>query len=252
MDAKTRDLLNRDVDGAVNDADRLKVQRLLKRSAEARRLHAELTGLSRLLSSVPEFDPPVHLANRIRAAVHGNDAPVATAHQHVAGENDHPRASADRPALRVGVCRRPGRGAPPVHDLSAAAGPCSRFLTGPQPARCWDRRVHHRRRRQRIRVGARHASWNVERDCCPDDAEPRCCDAPQFRSFPDRPERDPRTGNTVRESHGTRRASWSLPGSGVQACTLEIVPGRRGPPWPCRSWGRRGNSCANPSRLQSS
>jgi hypothetical protein len=76
MDAKNRELLNRDVDGAVTDTDRQQVQRLLKRSAEARRFHAELTRLSRLLSGVPEVDPPVHLANRIRAAVHGQDAPV--------------------------------------------------------------------------------------------------------------------------------------------------------------------------------
>lgn len=76
MDARTRDLLNRDVDGVVTEADRLRVGRLLKRSAEARRVHAELTQLSRVLSGLPEANPPVHLANRIRAAVHGQDAPV--------------------------------------------------------------------------------------------------------------------------------------------------------------------------------
>jgi hypothetical protein len=76
MDAKTKDLLNRDVDGAVTEADRQRVGRLLKSSAEARRFHAELTRLSSLLDGVPEAVPPVHLANRIRAAVHAGESPA--------------------------------------------------------------------------------------------------------------------------------------------------------------------------------
>jgi hypothetical protein len=77
MDGKTRELINRDVDGTVSEAEHVRVQRLLKRSTEARQLHEELSHLQGVLSSVTEAVTPVHLQNRIRAAVHAGDVQSA-------------------------------------------------------------------------------------------------------------------------------------------------------------------------------
>jgi anti-sigma factor RsiW len=78
LDPKVNDLINRDIDGMLDEGERQKLERLLRRNAPARRLHRELEEVRHVLGSIREVDPPRHLAHRIRAAVHAGD-PAVTA-----------------------------------------------------------------------------------------------------------------------------------------------------------------------------
>jgi len=77
VEPKIRELINRDVDGVLGSEEHARLHRSLRRNAPARKLHKDLMNLTTALGSVRTVDPPVHLANRIRAAVYADDAPVA-------------------------------------------------------------------------------------------------------------------------------------------------------------------------------
>ena len=81
IEPKLRQLINRDVDGELSDKERARLRESLRRNGPARRLHSELLALNSALASLPAAEPPVHLANRIRAAVHAGDPLVVPAHR---------------------------------------------------------------------------------------------------------------------------------------------------------------------------
>jgi hypothetical protein len=80
IDPNIEELLNTEIDGKLTADERVVLHRTLEEDPEARNYQKELHGLARVLSSVRPVDPPRHLANRIRASVHANDAsPVSAA-----------------------------------------------------------------------------------------------------------------------------------------------------------------------------
>ena len=64
-----RELINRDVDGDLSPSERRELTGVLRRNASARKLHVEIKALGTALSSVRHVEPPVNLANRIRADI---------------------------------------------------------------------------------------------------------------------------------------------------------------------------------------
>jgi anti-sigma factor RsiW len=70
------DLIQRDLDGDLAEAERKRLQEGLRRSVAARREHEEFRALSSMLGSMEEVEPPAQLADHIRAAVRGEDATV--------------------------------------------------------------------------------------------------------------------------------------------------------------------------------
>jgi hypothetical protein len=75
IDPNIEELLNREIDGKLSADERLRLDRTLSEDPEARSYQKELQGLATALSSVRPADAPRHLANRIRASIHANDAP---------------------------------------------------------------------------------------------------------------------------------------------------------------------------------
>ena len=61
IDERTIQLLNADIDGELEPSERLELDEILDRSAEARAMRAELLSLNDLLDSLPELEPPVGL-----------------------------------------------------------------------------------------------------------------------------------------------------------------------------------------------
>ncbi|HXX62454.1 MAG TPA: hypothetical protein VEO56_01545 [Bacteroidota bacterium] len=62
-------LINRGIDGDLTGAEQRKLDQLLRRSAPARKMHADLSALAHSLDTMTVADPPVHLAQRIHARV---------------------------------------------------------------------------------------------------------------------------------------------------------------------------------------
>jgi hypothetical protein len=73
IDAKLKDLMTRDVDGLLTDEEQSRLARSLRRSKEARAAHDDQLRLAATLAQVSAADPPVHLANRIRHALHSGE-----------------------------------------------------------------------------------------------------------------------------------------------------------------------------------
>lgn len=73
VDPKLKDLITRDVDGLLPDAEKSQLERSLRRNKEARAAHAAHRVVSATLATVREAEPPVHLAHRIRHAAHAGD-----------------------------------------------------------------------------------------------------------------------------------------------------------------------------------
>lgn len=76
IEPQLKELINKDIDGQLTVDERARLGQSLRRNAKARTFHKELRGLATTLASVRPADPPRHLANRIRALVHANDAPA--------------------------------------------------------------------------------------------------------------------------------------------------------------------------------
>ncbi|MEW6509805.1 MAG: hypothetical protein AB1428_02470 [Bacteroidota bacterium] len=111
IDAKVKDLINRDIDGVLSGDEKRRLGQAMRRNTQARRLHEELSRLTSALEAIPQADPPAHLANRIRAAVHAGEAlpaPRRRAWRDLLGTLIHPSlplryASVFAGGLAVGV-----------------------------------------------------------------------------------------------------------------------------------------------------
>lgn len=69
IDEKYIELINADIDGELNDADKAELDGLLAENAEARDLHAELSALCGSLDGVEAETPPPHLRHVIMNSV---------------------------------------------------------------------------------------------------------------------------------------------------------------------------------------
>jgi hypothetical protein len=76
IEPKLKELLNRELDGELTSDERTRLGKTLLRNAAARKYQKELRGLATSLASLQPVEPPRHLSNRIRAAVHANDVLV--------------------------------------------------------------------------------------------------------------------------------------------------------------------------------
>jgi hypothetical protein len=77
IDTKLKDLINRDIDGVLSGDEKRRLEHVMHRNGQARRLHTELSRMSSTLRGIPQAEPPAHLANRIRAAVHAGETLLA-------------------------------------------------------------------------------------------------------------------------------------------------------------------------------
>lgn len=73
VDPKLKDRITLDIDGALSDEEKSRLDRSLRRNKEARAVHAAQRVVAATLATVREAEPPVHLAHRIRHAVHAGD-----------------------------------------------------------------------------------------------------------------------------------------------------------------------------------
>jgi hypothetical protein len=69
IDQNTLDLLNRGIDDELSAAEQDELQELLASSAEARALNDELKSLTRLVTAVPELEPPAYLQESIERQI---------------------------------------------------------------------------------------------------------------------------------------------------------------------------------------
>lgn len=74
IDSQLKELVTRDVDGLLTDEEKSRLARSLRRNKEARAAHDGQLRLAAALAKVSEADAPVHLANRIRHALHSGEA----------------------------------------------------------------------------------------------------------------------------------------------------------------------------------
>ncbi len=65
IDERTIQLLNADIDGELEASERLELDDILNRSAEARAMRTELLKLNNLLDSLPDLEPPAGLSREI-------------------------------------------------------------------------------------------------------------------------------------------------------------------------------------------
>jgi hypothetical protein len=79
IEPKLKELLNREIDGELSATEHTRLEKTLLRNAAARKYQKGLRALANSLASVEPVEPPKHLANRIRAAVHANDVALAPA-----------------------------------------------------------------------------------------------------------------------------------------------------------------------------
>ncbi|NIM69557.1 MAG: hypothetical protein GTN86_02950 [Xanthomonadales bacterium] len=69
IDERSRDLIQADLDGALDPQEQAELELLLAQSDEARRLHSELRELARVLRQLPEPELPAGLRDRILGQV---------------------------------------------------------------------------------------------------------------------------------------------------------------------------------------
>ena len=69
IDENYIELINADIDGELNDADKAELETYLAENAEARELHAELAALCDSLDGVEAETPPPHLRHVIMSSV---------------------------------------------------------------------------------------------------------------------------------------------------------------------------------------
>jgi hypothetical protein len=65
IDQKYIDLINADIDGEIQDAERAELETFLAGSAEGRELHAELAAIGEKLDGLETLEPPPHLKHVI-------------------------------------------------------------------------------------------------------------------------------------------------------------------------------------------
>jgi anti-sigma factor RsiW len=73
IEAQLKDLVTRDVDGLLSVGEQSQLARSLRKNKAARTVHAAHRGLAATLANVRDVEPPVHLAHRIRHAVHAGE-----------------------------------------------------------------------------------------------------------------------------------------------------------------------------------
>jgi hypothetical protein len=76
IDPKYFELIQADIDGEIDDADKTELENFLAESAEGRAVYEELETLCRSLDSMPTIEPPAHLRHVLL-----NQAPVKAAPQ---------------------------------------------------------------------------------------------------------------------------------------------------------------------------
>lgn len=74
IDPKYFELIQADIDGQINDAEKTKLENFLADSEEGRAVYEELETLCRSLDGMPSIEPPPHLRHVLL-----NEAPVKTA-----------------------------------------------------------------------------------------------------------------------------------------------------------------------------
>ncbi len=75
IDRSVIELINRDIDGVCTPDESARVQEILQKDPEARRLHADLQALARNIQAIPRVEPPRSMKPAIMRALEAKSAP---------------------------------------------------------------------------------------------------------------------------------------------------------------------------------